>query len=214
MRQMDLLDPDRLPPVCIVGWGGIGSAVGLFLAKMGVKHWTIYEFDEVEHHNLSNQLFPNDSIHKRKIDVAVEEIRRYSPSPSEVEIDARGVKFERGSDFNGSDAVISCLDNMEARRVVWDAVKAEFPSLYIDTRMGGEVAKVYALNPLDGAAVRYYETQLTQGDHEVKCTAQAIAYNVGLISAIVGSIIRRFATEIQYPRLVIADALNLEFIKL
>ena len=88
------------------------------------------------------------------------------------------------------------------------------PDLYIDARMGGEVAKVYSLNPLDGGAVRFYEASLTQKEYPIPCTARAIAYNVSMISAVVGSIIRRWSTEMPFPRLVIGDSLNLNFIKL
>ncbi len=212
-RQLDIVDPSRLPSTCIIGCGGVGSTVAIYLAKMGVPEFLLYDHDEVQRHNLSNQMFPNDSIGKYKVEVVRDEIRRYAPMPSRVFVTTMTEAFTKESDLGNAEIVISALDNMESRRDVWEVVQSEFPALYIDTRMGGEVAKVYTLSPFDGSAVRFYEGSLKQGHYPIPCTAQAIAYNVGLIAAMVGSMVRRFISEMELPRLIIGDSLNWKIIK-
>jgi len=209
---MDIVDPSRLPGVDLIGCGGIGSTVAVYLAKMGVREFTLYDHDEIRHHNVSNTMVPNDSIAKYKVEVIGDEIRRYSPT-RRVNVKAIAEKFTEESHID-NEVVISALDNMEARRIVWNVVKTEFPSLYIDTRMGGEVAKIYSLDPLDGSARRFYEASLKQGHYEVPCTAQAIAYNVALIAAVVGSMIRRYISGMTVDRLIVGDTLNWKIMKM
>ena len=56
-RQTDIVDADRLAelPVTVIGAGATGSFITLALAKMGVRHITVYDDDTVEEHNLPNQ---------------------------------------------------------------------------------------------------------------------------------------------------------------
>lgn len=208
LRQLDIVDPDSLPSVCLIGCGGVGSAVALFLAKMGVKEFTLYDHDSVEHHNLNNSiLFTRDSIGKQKVDVVAEAIRTYSPF-SDVEVIPVPNKFGSASPL-ALDVVVSSVDSMESRRYIWEAMKIAMPRLYIDTRMGGESTRVYSLDPLDGSAISYYEASLKQSDFAEPCTAQAVAYNVGMIAMIVGSTVARFSRGESVDRLVIGDTRNL-----
>jgi molybdopterin/thiamine biosynthesis adenylyltransferase len=214
MRQLDILPPDLLKKeaVTIVGCGGIGSSVSLFLAKMGIPKFILYDADIIQTHNISNQMFPRDSINKRKVDAVADEIIRMSPM-SRTTVEKHFSRFDRDSDVE-SRIIISCLDSMESRKDVWHAVKWSYSvDLYIDARMGGEVAKVYAIRPMREDSA-FYEPSLKQGDHHVACTASSIAYNVAMIAAIVGSNVRRFLTDLTVPRLMIGDSLNLQFIRM
>lgn len=214
MRQLDILGPDELKPtsVTVVGCGGIGSAACLFLAKMGIPKFVLYDADIIQEHNIANQMFPRDAINKHKVEVVADEIRRMSPR-SKVTVTAH---FERVDTLTVFDTpiVISCLDSMESRVKTWSAVKDSMcAAMYIDARMGAEVAKVYTVRPMD-ENTKFYTDSLVQGNHTTPCTAQAIAYNVGLISAIIGSNVRRFLTNLSLPRLIIGDSLNLQFIRM
>lgn len=211
-RQLDIVDADKLPSVCIIGYGGIGSTLSIFLSKMGAKRFTIYDHDDVQLHNIANQMFPKDSVGKLKVEVARAEIRRYSPRRDiDLSIEVFPEMFTEDSSIHGSDIVISALDSIAVRRVVWKALKWEMPKLYIDARMGGETAKVYAVDPLDGNQVRFYEASLEQEEFTIPCTAQSISYNVGMIAAMVCSIVKRHTNGDKIPRLVIGDSHNLTF---
>ena len=214
MRQLDMLPPDALrrdkASVSIVGCGGIGSSVGLFLAKMGIPRFHLYDADIIQEHNISNQMFPRDSINRKKVEVIAEEMGRMSPSSRTV-ITPHDERCTLSTNF-GTNIVVSCLDSMESRKDVWKAVRNSYCDLYIDARMGAEVAKVYTVKPM--LSYDDYEGSLKQSNHTIACTAQAIAYNVAMIASIVGSNVRRFLTEMPVPRLVIGDSLNLQFIKL
>ena len=53
--------------VLIIGAGGIGSPVALFLARSGIKYFEIADFDKVSKSNLHRQvLFDEKDINKNK----------------------------------------------------------------------------------------------------------------------------------------------------
>ena len=209
MRQLDILPPDKIVGVTVIGTGGVGSAICIFLAKMGVRRFVLYDGDVVQQHNISNQMFPRSSINKPKASVIADEIGRFSPYPS-CDIEANTRRFEDDSTLE-TNVVISALDDMDSRRVVWGCVKNDFTvDLYVDARMGGEVAKVYTVHPQNPDDVSLYEKSLVQGNYMVPCTAQAISYNVAMIASMVCSNIRKFLTDIKTPRLLIGDSFNLD----
>ena len=65
-RQTGILHPEIAAKtrVCIVGCGGIGSWTALFLAKLGIAGFELYDEDLVELHNLPNQLFRHKHLGK------------------------------------------------------------------------------------------------------------------------------------------------------
>jgi molybdopterin/thiamine biosynthesis adenylyltransferase len=206
MRQLGILRPDELPPVTLVGVGGIGSCLAGKLAKMGVKRFLLVDPDDVQPHNISNQWFPREgSVDRPKVDVVAEEIERYSPY-SDVEI----VKYPGFFEDFGKHAgvIISGLDSLPARRAVWESVKKAMPKLYIDCRMGGEAGIVYVVDPSIASEVRRYEKTLDQDPYPLPCTAQAIAYNLSGIEMVVGSTIRAFVKEDAWDWRVLIDSRN------
>ena len=212
MRQLGIVRPEELPAVTMIGCGGIGSCVVIKLAKMGVKKFILYDPDEVQLHNVSNQMFPREgSLNRDKVDVVAEEIHRYSPLAL-VEVVKHKAKFEDVGEIEG--VPISGLDSLAARKAVWKVIKEKEPTLYIDARMGGEAGIVYAVDPNKGTDVRLYEKSLDQDPYPLPCTAQAIAYNISGIEMIVGSIIRRSSTNMSFERRYMVDTLNLKLFSL
>src|ERR1700748_433265 len=57
-RQRDFFNPTEVnASATIAGCGGIGSFTAFALAKLGVQHFTLIDFDTVDEHNLPNQMF-------------------------------------------------------------------------------------------------------------------------------------------------------------
>ena len=98
--------------------------------------------------------------------------------------------------------VIVCVDNMATRQKVWQKVRLNIRvPLFIDARMGGMIAQVFALNPCLPDEMRGYEGLLFTDEEavEIPCTAQAIIYNTFMIAAIIGAIIKSHAKQEALP---------------
>ena len=65
--------------VGIAGVGGLGSAVAVALARVGVGRLVIADFDVVEPSNLNRQQYFTDQIGRYKVDALVENLHRINP---------------------------------------------------------------------------------------------------------------------------------------
>lgn len=119
--QQALLDSRAL----IIGMGGLGSPVGLYLAAAGVGHLVISDFDEVDLSNLQRQIaHSTDSIGMPKVESAKQTFAGINPL---IEITAINEKLEGEAlleQVREADVVVDCCDNFDTRFAVNDACVA------------------------------------------------------------------------------------------
>ena len=102
--------------VAVVGLGGLGSAVSLYLAAAGVGEMVLVDPDRVEVHNLNRQvLYEAADIGIPKAFLAARRLKALNP-----EVDVRpvtdGVSGGRVGEIVGDvDVIVDALDNWEAR---------------------------------------------------------------------------------------------------
>ena len=66
--------------VLIVGAGGLGSPIAIYLAALGVGNIGIIDKDVVETSNLSRQIiFSNNDIKKKKSSIAIDKLKKLNP---------------------------------------------------------------------------------------------------------------------------------------
>ena len=188
-RQLDLLDPKLMDvPVTVIGAGATGSFTALSLAKMGVRNLTVYDFDTVEEHNLPNQFYRQCDLGKPKALALQEIIGEFEG----IQIKARNEKY-RGQRMEG--VVITCVDSMDTRLQIWKFVKGN-PNvpLYIDSRMGAEVMRIYSVRPMDFYQCREYEKSLYPSSEALqeRCTAKTIMYTVLSIASLLANQVKKF----------------------
>ncbi|KAA0171488.1 hypothetical protein FNF28_00700 [Cafeteria roenbergensis] len=80
-RQQNLVDFDdelvRRQRCFVVGSGGVGSCIGMTLARMGVAHVTFVDMDTVATSNLNRQLlFTPDQVGMNKVDACKQSLER------------------------------------------------------------------------------------------------------------------------------------------
>jgi hypothetical protein len=190
-RQLDILNPAQLNvPVTIIGAGATGSFTALSLAKMGVHDLTVFDYDSVEEHNLPNQFYRTGDVGRPKVYALREIIEDFEG----ITIKARNEKY-RGQRLSG--IVIVAVDSMDARIHIWKFVK-DNPDikLFIDSRMGAEVMKIYSLNPADLYECRNYEASLYPSSEalQVRCTAKSIMYTVLSLASLLANLVKKFLT--------------------
>jgi molybdopterin-synthase adenylyltransferase len=137
--QQRLLDAH----VLVIGVGGLGSPVAMYLAASGVGHITLVDPDTVDLTNLQRQIVhTTDTVGRSKIDSAAQQLKALNP---EIEIIGIARRLEGDALLERvrlADAVVDGSDN--------------FP-----TRFAVNAACVRAKKPLISAAVTRFEGQVS-----------------------------------------------------
>lgn len=105
----------------IVGLGSVGSIVAEILARTGISHFTLVDFDSVETKNLDRLtgVFKED-VGRAKVDVIREAIRRSASSPH-ITIDTCEYSICERQGFEQAldcDIIFSCVDRPWPRQVL------------------------------------------------------------------------------------------------
>ena len=203
IRQSEVVFESTLDTcITVVGAGAIGSFTTLALSKMGFRHITVWDDDEVEEVNLNAQLYGLGDIGALKI-TALSGLC-YQLCNQNVSILSR--KFRWREEMLGDGIVISAVDSMSARREMWEHCKECYGSipLMIDPRMAVEYARIFAMRPEMTEDVTTYEKTLHSDDNAVqeRCTAKATVYTALLISGLICKIIKDFLQGGNYYRIV------------
>ena len=68
-KSYDFFQPEKDDSrIHIIGCGSVGSTLAENLARCGVTKMTLWDFDDVEPHNIVNQMFRQQDIHKKKVE--------------------------------------------------------------------------------------------------------------------------------------------------
>jgi len=118
--------------IAIVGVGGLGSPVALYLAAAGVGHLGLIDFDVVGPSNLHRQILHTDAfIGQSKIESALKTLKEHNPhihiTPHDVRLNSENAL----SILQKYDIVVDCSDNFATRYLVNDAcVFLNTPNVY------------------------------------------------------------------------------------
>ena len=108
----------------IVGCGGLGAPVSLYLAASGVGRITLVDGDDVALANLQRQVvFREDDININKATAAGRHLRALN---SDIEIDAVPEHLDFGNAarlLEGASIVLDCSDNFAARYLINDSCR-------------------------------------------------------------------------------------------
>ena len=137
--QQKLLNSHAL----IIGLGGLGSPVAMYLAAAGVGHLTIADDDSVDLSNLQRQiLHTSKDIGRKKTDSAFDTLQDLNPETT-IQIITQRLAGERLDDaVKHADIVIDASDNFAARFAINTAcVSARTPFVSgAATRFNGQVS--------------------------------------------------------------------------
>ena len=78
--------------VCILGLGGLGSNVAVLLARAGIGHLKLVDFDVVEPSNLNRQQYSISHIDMKKTEAIKNIIKEINPF---VEVETFDIKVDR-----------------------------------------------------------------------------------------------------------------------
>jgi hypothetical protein len=206
-RGWAILNPNDLKgqQVTMVGAGGIGSHVGIMLARMGIP-FTVYDGDTLELHNISNQLYPRSAIGTNKAIALKEECERFG-------MDIVAIP-EMYVDQPMTDIVLSALDSQAARMLVWKQIREQKKTFYyIDGRMGGEIIQIFSLDPQAPKVNSNYTPILLAAPDPDPCTARAIAYNLFGCALFIGKSLQAYLKMQKFPTEINLDLNTLALLR-
>jgi len=195
-RQQDLIPMERLArcKATIIGVGAIGRQVALQLAAMGISWPQLVDFDVVEASNLASQGYFEDDLGRPKVEATADLCHQINHM---LEVHTVTSRFRRSMET--STVLLCCVDGIETRRLVWEAVKNKV-DFFADGRMSAEVLRV--LVACDPASRKHYHPTMLFAAEEAyagSCTAKTTIYcaNVaaGLMLAQFAKWLRRLPTE-------------------
>lgn len=115
----------RAARVLVVGAGGLGSPLLLYLAAAGVGRLGVIDDDRVEPSNLHRQvLFAADDVGRAKVEAAAERIVRINPHTQAMAHEERLTAANAEAIIRQYDLVADGSDNLATRLLVHDACRA------------------------------------------------------------------------------------------
>src|SRR5436305_7933030 len=129
--------------VLMIGTGGLGSPLGLYLAAAGVGTLGLVDFDVVDESNLHRQvLFGRSAVGKPKTQAATERLRDVNPHIKVIPYETRLDSSNALELFKDYDVIVDGTDNFPTRYLVNDAcVLLGKPNVYGSIfRFEGEVS--------------------------------------------------------------------------
>jgi len=102
--------------VLIIGLGGLGTPVAMYLAAAGVGQLTLVDFDTVDLSNLQRQfIHSHTSIGHSKVTSAKQRLQDINPDIDYRTIDAELSESELFAEVQQHDVVVDCSDNFPTR---------------------------------------------------------------------------------------------------
>jgi adenylyltransferase/sulfurtransferase len=145
LPDVDLDGQDKLlaARVLIIGLGGLGSPVAMYLAAAGVGHLTLVDFDAVDLTNLQRQIVHTTArIGMNKAASAAQSLRELNPGVKIETIEKLLATDELVAQVKLATVVVDCTDNFQTRFAINAAcVAAKVPLVSgAAIRLEGQVA--------------------------------------------------------------------------
>ncbi|MCV4264597.1 molybdopterin-synthase adenylyltransferase MoeB [Pseudomonas capsici] len=199
----------------IVGLGGLGSPVALYLAAAGVGELHLADFDSVDLTNLQRQVIhDNQSIGQAKVDSAMARLMAINP---EVTLVAHRTALDADSlsaAVQGVDLVLDCSDNFSTREAVNAACVAVGKPLVSGAaiRLEGQLS---VFDPRRAESPCYHCLYGHGSEAELTCSeAGVIGPLVGLVGSLQALEALKLLAGFGEPlvgRLLLIDALSTRF---
>ncbi len=195
LRQIEIFNPlDYNYGINIIGCGGIGSALGVTLSKLGMVKFILWDNDKIENHNMPNQLFMEGYLGDYKAKQLSNSIQSYN-------INAKGAIMNI---FVDKDTLLSypivmvCTDNIKSRKAIYESAVKSGCRLLIDGRMNAKIFRVFTVNLLNKKDRKKYEKTFHK-DAVQSCTNRAVIFNIfGIASVMASQLVKVFKRE-KYP---------------
>ncbi|MBL4711333.1 MAG: molybdopterin-synthase adenylyltransferase MoeB [Gammaproteobacteria bacterium] len=201
--------------VIIIGIGGLGSPVAMYLAAAGVGTLTLVDFDTVDNSNLQRQIVHNiDSIGKSKVSSAKKTLLQLNPETTIHCVDKKLSPDELATLITDANCVIDATDNFSTRFLINSTCYSQRVALVSAAaiQFEGQIS-VFDFRQADSAC--YACLYAEEGEENTSCSENGIlAPVVGIMGSMQALEAIKLICEIGETlknRLLIFDALALQW---
>ncbi len=184
-RQRDLVPPEKLASVhtVVIGVGAVGRQVALQLAALGAPKMTLYDPDTVGIENLAPQGFWESDLGDPKVHAVAHVAHQQFPGMALHAVPRRFRTSDvRTWSSDQSIAVFACVDAIETRRLIWEAI-SDRAAFFADGRLAAEVIRVLASATPHTSG--YARTLFPAGEAYVgSCTAKTTIYAASIAAGL------------------------------
>lgn len=122
--------------VAIAGLGGLGSNIAVMLARVGVGHLHIVDFDVVEPSNLNRQQYFVSHLGMKKTEALKNLLRQVNPYIEVVADDVRVCAENCAELFRGDSIICEAFDKPDAKAMIAEGVLCELPDAVLISASG------------------------------------------------------------------------------
>jgi molybdopterin/thiamine biosynthesis adenylyltransferase/rhodanese-related sulfurtransferase len=201
--------------VLVIGAGGLGCPVLMYLAAAGVGKIGIVDFDRVEESNLQRQvLFDVSDVGKFKADLAAQKLLRQNPLIEIISIPEKLTVQNALEIFSGYDIIVDGTDNFSTRYLVNDACVLSGKTLVSGSvfRFQGQIS---VFNFGNGPTYRCVFPSPPSAGSSLSCSEVGV---LGVLPGIIGSLMANEVIkmitgtgEVLSGRLLLVDSLSMNF---
>lgn len=123
----------------IIGCGATGSHLAVELVKLGANNLVLWDFDIVNPHNITNQIWTTEDIGKKKNEALIEHLLLINPElKNKIKIK------EKWTDELLDGIIFNCVDSVELRKAIYETNQYN-PNIKImfDPRLGSTTGSVF-----------------------------------------------------------------------
>lgn len=185
-RQKGFFDPNILRnpiKVTVVGAGALGSYIVDILASIGIRDITVYDFDNVEAHNIPNQVYKLSDVGRPKVEALADHVKAKMGYTIKGKYKKLTSLKEEGID---SGYLVVATDTMKTNlSLITEAIDSNIQKV-VEAKMSVSNGQIFFFEPQDPYQYKMWKSEWTDNvpDGVVACTQRACAVNIHLICAI------------------------------
>lgn len=172
--------------ICIIGAGGLGCPVALYLAAAGIGHLTIIDDDEVSITNLQRQiLYSPAEVGEPKVLIAQKHLHALNPKIDVTALQMRLTAQNCKAALEGHTLVIDCSDNYDTRYLI-NAVTKELGITLVSGAIVHYDGQVFVFKKDSPCYACLFPTAPDQVTAPVCSEAGVLGPAVGVIGSLMG----------------------------
>lgn len=184
----------RSKEINIIGVGAVGSWIAIQLAKLGIEKLTIWDFDTVDDHNITNQVYTQNDLKKLKVDALEEHLLANNPTMKIIKKGKYTNEILKG-------IVFLEVDSVELRhKIATDNMYNAYLDLVIDGRIGLSTGIVYCINWKNSKDVENYISLCDFKDSESDAPVSACGTTLSVSPSVLTTAAYAVSTLINYAK--------------